>query len=232
LDEYFKNLPRFHTSGFNHYRIGDIVKTHPNVFKDVCGRWPDTLMCKYTKLTNSSCDLSTLYRLAAPQRKFMNDVLFVHLRLGDSLLESPRNSGGCWSDDQYCYMYRTCRYAFGESYYTSLFKEKVELSNFKKVVIVSNSFHSTTTKWTPDRLSEDKLYLKQFTEFVKKLSPRIEVQYKYLSTPDEDLVFLLRSRHYVVSGGGYSQLVAKLIIDAHVYAADLKPECSRKICDF
>lgn len=190
------------------YRLGDLVSGYidrghiQNPERNpsshfFCENWPDSIGCEYVLSLNSTKNTKlVVFKHIIEKRNqnatfLKNDVVVVHLRLGD-VLDLP--------------YYRYKRVSIGRMYVRPLtyyLNLKIPKS-VKYAYIVTNVSYRTYGK--PVKSYE---YFKNVTDILQARG--LKVSCRHGKTPDEDFLFMTRAFYFVKSGGGFSNLVSHIV---------------------
>ena len=123
-----------------------------------------------------------------------NDII-LHLRLGDSIKDYKNNK----------FIYH--KQYNGKSYATQIEKlhNLLPYVKNKKIIIIYGKHFKFNEK--NNKLNE--LYLKKIKLFLK--SNNIKFEEKLSGNPDKDFMYMSKSKFFVKSGGGYSDLISRIV---------------------
>lgn len=207
-------------TGWNYYRIGDMVAMYAErVDGDTewyhCHNWPTSLACLYMKATKRENDFALLARII--RERFSDregpgpNAATVHLRVGDvlngwgagdkSIADVLNGSPVCarvWTDDNHGGMNRMC-YVKTLDYYRWVITQLPE--SVGVIYLVAGS-HDQNIDYDA-RSSE---YIRRVRDFF--VSKGYWVGMRLGQPPDDDLVFVAKSKYFVQGGGGYSLLLS------------------------
>jgi hypothetical protein len=185
-----------------HYRLGDMVRY--SSVRRLGGRekhyelYPDSLASQYMRETDISDNLDVLINLIRkyPQNlRPKEDELVVHLRAGnvidkseytvEELLEKRRPFG-----------VHNLNYVKPLSFYKRHLN-KIE-KQIKKITLVAGG-----------NLTHDFTKSKEYIQAIKSLFEKsgFDVQVRLGNPPDDDFIYMCRSRFFISSGGHFSRLV-------------------------
>ena len=205
------------------YRISDGIMYYPGA--PGCTEFPGSLVCLYQSRTRQKGDLRALLESLdlleqkRPSPLQPNDkTVVVHLRLGDGLcaqndLECRGNTSSvpsCWESDSDCWQDPVTKrqYAFSKMWYFSVARQ---LSAKHSVVIVGDAKHWTRGGGDPrnGNFSVDERYRQDVADFFASFGHTVSVREG--ASPDDDFIYMCRSKKYVQSGGGLSALVGSVV---------------------
>ena len=205
-----------------YYRLGDVVKRKK--FRDSPqGRgihyrlYPDSIASQYMRKTNKNNDLDILVKLVKeyplpPTPKKQNEVV-VQLRVGetidrcihtvDELLEKERKYISTFGDVK-CREHKTV-YVYPSPYYASVIHDlqtKPRFRNISNVTIVAGGCKE-------HNFTKSKIYIQKIKELFEENGFKVGVRFG--SAPDDDFVYMCRSKFFIRSGGGFSSLIKHVI---------------------
>ena len=194
------------------YRLSDAVRGSLNIppkkvrkeFADKFGS--ATIVSEYFAKTDSkSLRPDVLYEVIKPKllATVGNDTAVLHLRSGDTACRD------CW--DQVGHLHWANRlsniYVFPKAYYEHILQSLKNIPAVTSVVIATSLYHGLLRDGD---ISVAMLNVKQvrelFSEHGYHVSERVDC-----GTPDEDFIFMSSHRHFIIGGGGYSQLLGKMV---------------------
>lgn len=211
---------------FNRYRIADIVKGVPRASDNICLRFPQTLGCLYTELSNGTSSNITLLLHILQQRRLTavpqdNDIV-VHLRLGDGLcayVDNPpcpqmrTRTPDCWNDSADCWRGGELgqhHFAYSKDAYFPVLRELLRAHLGKRIIVISEKRHWTRSSdpRTGD-FTVDDTYVQNFVSFFE--SQGFAVIVFQPRTPDDDFQFACAAQTFIPGGGGYSDLIGTVV---------------------
>ena len=193
------------------YRLGDmILQDHP-----VDGRnnknfgfnyhikhFPNSIATEYMLKTEKTKDFNILLDIINKrQPKFYpDDTLVIHLRIGDVIDNIDINLNNMLSD--YTLYKNGHQYVKPLKYYTNLINN---IHNYKiKKILLVGGFHM---KGNHDKSLQYLNLIKQYFEKKGfKCTTRIN------ENADEDFLIMCNSKYFVPSGGGFSNIIKKMVI--------------------
>ena len=198
------------------YRLGDMAKKKK--FRDqAMGRklhyklYPDSIASEYMRQTNKNWDIDVLINLIKkfpPDLTPDEDELVIHLRVGnvidrvqnsvEELLEKSRPYWGeCQSspstNDKWNHYVRPLSYY--EKHLDQMDKR------IKKITLVAGG---NLCEW--DNYTKSKEYIKVIKNLFEKSGLNVQDRLGN-NAPDDDFVYMCRSKFFIAGGGGFSQLV-------------------------
>ena len=121
--------------------------------------------------------------------------IILHLRLGDSIID-----------------YKNNKFIYRKQYNGKYYATQIEKLNYllpyvknKKIIIIYGKHFKFDKK--NNKLNE--LYLKKIKNFFK--SNNIKFEEKLSGDPDTDFMYMCKSKFFVKSGGGYSDLISQIV---------------------
>lgn len=165
-----------------------------------------TIVSEYLANTKSkSLRSDVLYEVLKPKllTTVGNDTAVLHLRSGDTACQD------CW--DQVKHIRWANRlsniYVFPKAYYEHILQSLKNIPEVTSVVITTSLYHG---KLREGDISMAMLNVKLVSEFFSKhgyqVSERVDC-----GTPDEDFIFMSSHKYFITGGGGYSQLLGKMV---------------------
>ena len=212
------------------YRIGDGISRYPDT--PGCEEFPNSVVCMYLSETDEANDIQTLVGVLDKATWLepaldMNKIALVHVRLGDGLcaqIDPPcrgakQTEPNCWEDDSDCWQdpnSETKQYAFSKMWYYPVLQElRDALEPDGRVLILGDKRHWTRSKDPRHgNFSVDEMYLENIAAFLGEELDIGTSQIEILDAglPDEDFALLCSSKVFVQGGGGFSKLIAQVVI--------------------
>jgi len=191
----------------NGYRFGDMIlkerfKNQINGKNFHLKIYPDSIISKYFKRTDKFQDLEVLNEIVSETKieKYPEEKdLVIHLRTGDEL-----NKSVPWSVDYFLSEENKDHpYIKNMKYFQSIQIPE----NIEKIILVTNVYGGGDTRSTDDfsRSYEYIEKIKGYFEETKIVETRINMK------ADDDFVFMASSKYFTPSGGGFSELVEKIV---------------------
>lgn len=207
---------------WNDYRLGDGVARRADA--PGCERYPNSIVCLYSKETNKSDDVEALIRVLE-NKSWKFDVAepktaIIHVRLGDGLCaESDERCRGkaqgspdCWNDNRDCWYdseSSTKQYAYSKSWYISILRDLQEY-HLEKIIVLGDKHHWTRTEDPRNGdFSVDDAYINNVADYFRSVFPHVEIRESAL--PDQDFLLMCSANIFVQGGGGYSALIAQVV---------------------
>lgn len=187
---------------YKNYRLSDCIlqpnnqyiknyNKNTNIYKKPCNKyhyelWPDSIAGRYSLLNNFKSEINYDLILDIILEKYpqlCHNTVAMHLRVGDGLLQ------------------------FHKKYKPLEFYANKKWTN-------NNAYNITLVfgchNWISWKMQyQTEKYISDLTDSLIKISNK-PLQLRTTEEPDEDFIFLLFSRYYVASGGGWSILLKKL----------------------
>lgn len=206
--KYIKNKEKFlnNNQEWNKYRLSDIVKYWNDIryennkydyinsikskYKNSIG---DIYLKKNTKKKKNNYSL--LKNILDEKSKFTrlpdkNDII-LHLRIGDSLKD-----------------YINGNFIYNKNYATRI--EKIEklhhLISNKRVIIIYGQ-HQDYSNMKLKKIND--IYLEKIRDIFRKNN--INFKERLSGNPDEDFIYMSNAKIFIKSGGGYSNLISKMV---------------------
>ena len=159
----------------------------------------------YAKTDSVHLRPDILYEVLKPKllTTVRKDTAVLHLRLGDTTCID------CW--DKMRHIKLTNRlayyYVFSKAYYEHILQSLKTTTDVTSVIITASTYHGHITEETfANAMEYVKLVRDLFSDHGYQVSQRINC-----ATPDEDIVFMASHKYFITGGGGYSQLVGKMV---------------------
>lgn len=194
---------------WNWYRLGDVVNHYENYEVEKCCKdFPGTIACGYVKNTNLASNFQVLHNITKQKQDMQKDLpgdndIVVHLRVGDGL-----SGPDCWRIETHCFSHASALYALPESYYANLLPKMPAAADGVKVVLVGATGHDTRESGVRPEWSTR--YVAHAVHFFE--SAGYKVLRRLVHSPDVDFVYMSAASTFVQGGGGYSALVAQMVL--------------------
>jgi hypothetical protein len=168
-------------------------------------KFGNTLVRQYfsvqTNETLHKLDFEILYHVVKPRLKNVpNDVVVLHLRLGDTICLECWNKRTTLKGSRYVYVYP-------RTYYEQII-QKLLGKNISTIIISAATYHATGDM--ADIYKDSMKYVKLVRDLFSEHGYRVMEQIN-CGTPDEDFVYMSSAKYFVPGGGGYSRTVGKLV---------------------
>ena len=222
-------------TGWEFYRLGDMVamwgerrsgcsqaectSAHwANTVEDFhCSAWPASLACRYCRATNEENNykaLADIIQNVDSANTPEADVAVAHLRVGDVLsdnwlgaggssveriLDGPPICSGVWTNEDHGGETRRC-YIKNLAYYDIQIRKLPP--SVRTVYLVAGSHHRGGYQRSSD-------YIRGVRNFFNSKGFRVHLRLG--GSPDEDVVFMSRAKHFIQGGGGFSILLAGVV---------------------
>lgn len=199
----YKNINYNYNPKYKGYRLGDMIK-YENWRNTKKGKkyhnnnFPDSIAVKYMKTTNITDDLDTLEYIIDKYRineltPSIND-LVIHLRTGDAI-EKTITSIKMLRDKI------NDKYTKNIKYFKNKLKNKNK--NINNIILVSG------THYPYPNFDKSKKYISIIKKYFESEGYNVKLRLNH--PPDDDFVFMSRSKNFISSGGGYSDLISKMV---------------------
>lgn len=204
------------------YRLGDMVAyqtgrdNQQTGMEYHCSQFPESIAAEYMQLTDESNNLNVLNdiinrRLTTSEED--STIAVIHLRLGDVINWSPVTVRE-FLDERQCHYESWASkgnkqsYVKPLSYYDALSFPK----GINSILIYGSTRHSGSLPHDHEDIDDSKS-VKYVRAVIQKLSERgYNVRAHLNGAPDKDFLTMASSRYFVPSGGGYSLLIAKIVL--------------------
>ena len=209
--KYYIDLYLSSNENYNHYRLSDMVTANNNIRNNIMGKryhlkyYPDSIASKYLLATDEIEDIDTLIKIIDDYKKELNPLeeeLIIHLRVGEVLNHSKYSVDEFLEKERNFEINTPKNFVKPLSYYQKIInnhKDKLP----KKIKIFSGGC-----------FCDSKLKSYQYIEKIKKffLDNGFQIiENNSFKNPDDDFVYMARSKHFIQSGGGFSNLISKVI---------------------
>lgn len=203
------------------YRLGDMVAYQTGrdaqwIGKEYhCSQFPESIAAEYMQLTDESNNLKVLddiinRRLTTSEEG--STVAIIHLRLGDVINWAPFTA-------QEFLVERRCHHENWaakdkQSYVRPLsYYETLPFPKGINSILIYGSTRCGGSRQHDAKDIEDSKSIEYVRAVVQKLSERGYAVRAHLNgDPDKDFLAMAGSRYFVPSGGGYSLLIAKMVL--------------------
>ena len=203
----FKDSDLFNGDKWDKYRIGDVVlmdinSKHytKNYYDSVLyheDKYPGTIASEYMirnkPLKNKNFKL--LKEIIEERKKNFNynfdNTLFLHIRTGDVI---------CMNND----IKKIYSKVNNKEWWDNVVKY-INKNNINSIIILSGSHYNKCLK-------ESKNYLEDRSDFLKSKIENIKIDYHIGQSPDDDILLISNSKHFISTGGGYGELLSKIIL--------------------
>lgn len=196
------------------YRLGDVVRTqyfHMDTSLYTDGKYKNTIAGKYMQSTAEKNNFDLLNEIVHDFEKKLQikkpteNEWVVHIRLGD-VLEKSKHS----VEEHFENEIRSEGNGISDSFYI---KPKIfflnRINKMKKLgitkVIICSKFHKAE-----DSHKKSSLYLENVIELFKRNGFEVNLRVGKFDA-DEDFTFLVNSKYFTSTGGGFSLFASKLI---------------------
>lgn len=169
---------------WNNYRLGDYIRGKSKLIESNFG---GTIGNIYNTITNSSHNFKLLYVIFKNINYFekpLDDVIVVHLRIGDVLEENPdlRGDWGPLNCEQIFHLVKKLNKTKNIHF---LFGSHKQLTSYEKSIKYLNDIK---------------------TKFID-----YNIKFIFSKNPDFDFYYMCHSKYFIKSGGGYSEIISKYI---------------------
>lgn len=187
------------------YRLGDVVlwkKLNQSFINKILYNkyYKESIANEYFQKTNKIKDFDTLYQIVKVRSSNLDpipkeDELVFHLRIGDVVEWEYKGPIDDILNEKIKYTYLIS--------YNYLENKLKNIKNIKKIIIVGG-YH---TKGNHRRSME---YVNKICKFLEKNGYEVHKRLNQ-SDPDEDFIYMCNSKNFLKSGGGFSNLVNKMV---------------------
>jgi hypothetical protein len=166
-------------------------------------KYPNSICSQYLRMTDKETDLDVLIDIISKfpkELKPKDDDIVIHLRVGDIFDQAEQLKKYCEKTNQsWDRVFRPRVPPI--SYYKSIINNIKRETVMPDVIIVAGGCltHSFT---------ESKKYIKKIKNLFKEAGHSVKIRFGH--PPDDDFVFMCRSKSFYKSGGGYSILIDKI----------------------
>ena len=207
-----KEFFKVNNSKWENYRLGDIVngfslnsnlKSEKKYIKNFDKKYPhsigDLYIKKTTHIKNKKNNLDVLLEIIDDKlnSKKEEDHITLHLRIGDSIKDFVNN-----------------KFIYNKNYATKLEDIKKIISYLKKqnkIVYIFYGIHNKNkkSKHKKDMLKVTTIYLQKIRDLFNE--NKIKFIEKTNGNPDDDFIKMCNSKIFIKSGGGFSDLISKVV---------------------
>lgn len=207
--DYYYNL---YTS-YHEYRLGDVYNGDagkPNeeyLYKHHTNKYPKSIAAEYLKKTNEKKNIKVMYDIISGRLENIkeNDCI-LHLRIGDVIedlkLEDILSE---WDSNNDKYekgnAFNPIKYMRNKKFFMDKIKKLHEL-NINKINIICGA-HIKYNEYV-----NSSIYIDMIIDLFKK--NKIESKLSVNNNPDEDLLLGVKSKCFINTGGGFSQLIKEI----------------------
>lgn len=197
------------------YRLGDMVthKIHRSAPKGKYGHhlyYPHSIATEYMQKTSKSNQINILHgiviRRTKPELVPDPGSLVIHIRIGDVIDEQKESVDDFLND----YVAYTLSNGISKKNYVKPIKyyEKA-LKYFNNIdhIILVGGFH-----YKRDH-TKSLEYVDKLSHFFQSKSFTVETRIN--KDPDDDFIFMCNAKNFIQSGGGYSNLIGKIVKKKH-----------------
>ena len=209
--KYYIGLYFSSNKNYNHYRLSDMVTANNTIRYNIMGKryhlkyYPGSIASKYLLATDKRSDIDTLIKIIdtyKPEIKPLEEELVVHLRVGEVLNHSKYSVDEFLEKERNFEINSPINYVKPLSYYQKIIDNHKELLP-KKIKIFSGGC-----------FCDSKLKSYEYTKKIKQffIDNGFEIiESNSFNNPDDDFVYMARSKHFIQSGGGFSDFISKVI---------------------
>lgn len=179
----------------NEYRLGDMLYSHlirdkyKNLYR---ARYPKSIVSEYMKKTDKSIDLDTLESIVKkynPRIKPNKNTIVIHLRVGD-VIKGDVNS-----------LLKKEGLTYTKT--LSFYKEAIEdYKDLESITLVAGGC------FLKDNFLRSKMFISKIKALYTKMGYGVNVRIE--KNADDDFVFMYRAKHFIPSGGKFSDLISQL----------------------
>lgn len=211
--KYFIDLYFSDPSNYRNYRLSDMITENDGIRNNPMGvkyhlkYYPESIVAKYYSNQNEPNNMSLLYDIVKNYKleKYPSeDMLIIHLRVGD-VLEHSKHSVDEHLNKELIYTIQSHRnFVKPYSYFQKIIDSNKELLP-KKIEIKAGGCCC-------DDKSKSMEYIQKIKQFFEKNN--FEVEYNKenaFKNPDDDFVYMSHGKHFIKSGGGFTNLIEKMV---------------------
>ena len=187
------------------YRLGDVVlykKLNQSFINKILYNkyYKESIANEYFQKTNKIKDFDTLYQIVKERSSKLDlvpkeDELIMHLRIGDVVEREYKGPVDDVLNEKIKYTYLIS--------YNYLENKLKNIKNIKKIIIVGG-YH------TNGNHSRSMEYVNKICKFLEKNGYEVHKRLNQ-NDPDEDFIYMCNSKNFLKSGGGFSNLVNKMV---------------------
>ena len=190
-------------SGWDGYRLGDMVKMskmrNHTIYLDNeeyhHTNFPDSIASKYMKQTTDENNLNILFNIVKNHKGPTppHDCLVVHLRIGDAI--KPKES-------VIDILSKNHPYIKSLQHFDNIIKQASNIT-IKNIILVFASHNKNID------LKKSSLYINCVKKFLENNGYNVSLRLG--NNPDDDFIFMSSSKYFSPAGGGYSNLITKMV---------------------
>ena len=185
-------------SNWEGYRLGDMIihQSHRlKVEQYHHQHFPNSIASDYMKQTTKQNDFDVLIKIIDTKNiiKPNKDDLIIHLRLGD-VIDKHEVIDTLITNNNHAYIKSL-------QYYDTLL-QNINKDIIKRIILVSGSHRDLNFK-------KSTLYINCIKKYCENYGFKVELRLG--NHPDDDFVYMCNSTYYTPAGGGYSNLIKKIV---------------------
>lgn len=196
-------------SGWERYRLGDMVR-HTSWRNKESGEkfhkkvYPNSIATKYMQKTKKTNDIDTLLDIInnTPGEKAPTDVLVLHLRTGDVIEDNDIPVNIMLIDKK---MKDNLSNYIKQLSYFDILDKNMNTYGLNKIIIVTGSHMNKNVNH-----KKSTIYINCIKKFFEDLGKTVILRLG--KTPDDDVVFMSSASYFSPSGGGFSNVIKKIVI--------------------
>jgi hypothetical protein len=197
-------------SNYKNYRLSDMVTANNNIRNNLMGKsyhlkyYPESIASKYLKQTDEINNLKVLNEIISeynPDIQPPEDILVIHLRVGEILNHSKYTVNEFLSKER--------------NFEHNTPKNFVKPLSYYKKIIENNKLPKKVKFFAGGCFCENEDKSMEYISKVKEFFEEKEFEVlpnTYFKNPDDDFVYMYRSKNFIKSGGGFSDLIHKMIL--------------------
>lgn len=195
------------------YRLGDMIKSKDMRSGDGGKQfhlesYPESIASEYMRRTDDESNIEILEKIViertqGPDLIPASNSLILHLRIGDVIDQTPHMVKDFLA--RYILYSNGINYVKPLSYYESVYQKTISINPDISNVIILGGYHKVLKRKTKSQKYVEKI--QQFFE-----SKNMSVSLRINMDADDDFVFMSNASYFTPSGGGFSELIKKIVL--------------------